>query len=205
MTTSPDGRPGRRERQKAAMRQRLYESAMSLFAEKGYNDTSIDDIAEKADVARATVFNYFKRKDEFLDEWTARRQESLREAITRQGSRHASAPEQLRQAMKVLAAVNEEEFRIAHTLVPAWVQAGRPITEEPYTAVIFADIIAGGIARGEVRQNVNSELVGNVLRDLYLGTLYRWIDGQAGRPFSLRGHLLTLVDLLLEGLAAERA
>jgi len=185
------------------MRQRLYESAMSLFAEKGYNDTSIDDIAEKADVARATVFNYFRRKDEFLDEWTERRQESLRETIRQQEPQRSSTLEQLRRCMQVLATVNEEQFGIARTLVPAWVQAGRPITEEPYTADIFAEIIADGITHGEVRDNVDPELAGNLLRDVYLGTLFRWIDGEADHPFSLRDHLMVLVDLLVEGLATQ--
>lgn len=188
------------------MRQRLYESAMFLFAEKGYNDTSIDDIADKADVARATVFNYFKRKDEFLDAWTARRQESLREIIAQSRSRHTSTHEQLRQCMKVLATANEDGFTIARTLVPAWVQAGRPITEEPYTAVIFAEIIARGIAEGEIKDSVDSELAGNLLRDVYLGTLYRWIGGKAAdHHFSLDDHLLTLLDLLLKGIAAAPA
>lgn len=188
------------------MRQRVYESAMFLFAEKGYNDTSIDDIADKADVARATVFNYFKRKDEFLDAWTARRQESLREMILQSKERHASTHDQLRQCMRVLAASNEDGFTIARTLVPAWVQAGRPITEEPYTAAIFAEIIAAGKAHGEIKDSVDSELAGNLLRDAYLGTLYRWIGGKAaGHSFPLDDHLLMLLDLLLEGMAAVPA
>jgi AcrR family transcriptional regulator len=41
----------------------------------------MDDIAERADVARATVFNHFPRKAAFIDEWTARRQERAAVAL----------------------------------------------------------------------------------------------------------------------------
>lgn len=186
------------------MRHRIYESAMSLFAEKGYDETSIDDIAERADVARATVFNYFKRKDEFLDAWTARRREFMSTTIIAQRLRHASTREQLRQCMRVLAADNEDDANMARTLVSAWVHAGRPITEEPFTAYIFSEIIADGIVRGDVRSDADAELVGNLLRDVYLGTLYRWLDGDAHPPFSLRDHLLTSLDVLFDGLRGDQ-
>lgn len=42
----------------------LLSSALSLFAEKGYANTSISDIIDKADVARATFYLYFKNKEE---------------------------------------------------------------------------------------------------------------------------------------------
>lgn len=176
---------------------------MSLFAEKGYDETSIDDIAERADVARATVFNYFKRKDEFLEAWTARRREFLSTAIVGQRLRYASTREQLGQCMRVLAAVNEDDATMARTLVSAWVHAERPITEEPYTAYIFAEIIADGVARGDIRSDADPALVGNLLRDIYLGTLYRWVGGEPHPPFSLTDHLLTLLDVLLDGLATQ--
>ena len=182
------------------MRRRLYESAMSLFAERGYDETSVDDIAEKADVARATVFNYFKRKDDFLDEWTSGRQESLSATIIEQRSLHADTRAQLHHCLIVLAAVNEDDVSTARTLVSAWVRSGRPVTEEPYTAYIFADIITHGIANGDIRSDVDAGLIGNILRDMYLGTLYRWIDGENHPPFSLSSHLLASLEVLLQGI-----
>lgn len=174
---------------------------MSLFAEKGYNGTSIDDIADRADVARATVFNYFHRKEAFLDAWTASRQEFLQETITRQRSRRAGTREQLRECMKALAESNEGDVGVARTLVAAWVYTGRAISEEPRTAYIFSEIIAEGITRGDIRDDVVPELAGTLIRDLYLGCLYRWVGGTSAEPpFSLRDRLLTLLDILLEGL-----
>ncbi|MYV89340.1 TetR family transcriptional regulator, partial [Streptomyces sp. SID1034] len=46
------------------MRGRIFSAALSLFAEKGFEQTTIDDITERADVARGTFFNHFQHKEE---------------------------------------------------------------------------------------------------------------------------------------------
>ncbi|MBS1848548.1 MAG: helix-turn-helix transcriptional regulator, partial [Actinobacteria bacterium] len=46
----------RRERKKEEMRETLLESALSLFEEQGYAATTVEDIAERADVAPRTFF-----------------------------------------------------------------------------------------------------------------------------------------------------
>jgi AcrR family transcriptional regulator len=65
--SAPDGAPpGRRERKKREVRRRIYEAAFALFLEKGFDATTVDEIAERADVGKGTVFNYFPRKTSFL-------------------------------------------------------------------------------------------------------------------------------------------
>jgi AcrR family transcriptional regulator len=55
---------GRRERKKQETRTALHRSALQLFAEKGYRETRVSDIAEAADVSEATFFRYFSCKEE---------------------------------------------------------------------------------------------------------------------------------------------
>ncbi|MDM8526553.1 TetR/AcrR family transcriptional regulator, partial [Desulfococcaceae bacterium HSG8] len=47
-------------------RKRIINSATSLFAEKGFNDASMLEIAKKADVAEGTVYEYFSNKENLL-------------------------------------------------------------------------------------------------------------------------------------------
>ena len=58
--------PTRRERQRAERRQRLVEAALASFAELGYAQTSVRDIAERADLGHGTFYLYFKSKDDLL-------------------------------------------------------------------------------------------------------------------------------------------
>ncbi|MGV9770593.1 TetR/AcrR family transcriptional regulator [Streptosporangium sp. NPDC003464] len=60
MTASP---VSRRERKKAATRQAIADAALELFLERGYDQVSISDIADAADVSKTTVFKHFTGKE----------------------------------------------------------------------------------------------------------------------------------------------
>jgi len=57
---------GLRERKKHATRIAIRDAAMALFAERGFAGTTMDQIAEAADVSRATVFTYFATKEDIV-------------------------------------------------------------------------------------------------------------------------------------------
>src|SRR5580692_11853125 len=56
----------RQERRKRRTRQAIQKAALELFAERGYRETTINDIAERADVAPRTVTVHFPAKEELL-------------------------------------------------------------------------------------------------------------------------------------------
>ncbi|WP_369379637.1 TetR/AcrR family transcriptional regulator [Streptomyces sp. cg36] len=51
-----------------ATRQKLYEAAVTLIAEQGFSATTVDEIAERAGVAKGTVYYNFKSKTELFEE-----------------------------------------------------------------------------------------------------------------------------------------
>lgn len=54
----------RREREKQQRRESIVDAAEKLFFSKGYDDVSLDDIAQEAELNRATIYLYFENKED---------------------------------------------------------------------------------------------------------------------------------------------
>ena len=70
---------GLRERKKRKTREAIVDAAMSLFAEKGFDATTIADIADRAEIAPRTFFAYFPSKDDVVFSDFAEALASMRE------------------------------------------------------------------------------------------------------------------------------
>lgn len=61
-----NGVTGRRERKKTEVRDKIINSALKVFLEKGFNETTIADIMEDADLGTGTFYNYFQSKEDLV-------------------------------------------------------------------------------------------------------------------------------------------
>ena len=75
--------PDRRTRKRLATRQRISDIASRLFIERGFDQVTVDQIAEAADVARMTVFNHFSRKEDMFFDLDEEGREDLMAALER--------------------------------------------------------------------------------------------------------------------------
>ncbi|GAB2923641.1 MULTISPECIES: TetR/AcrR family transcriptional regulator [unclassified Streptomyces] len=73
---------GRRERKKAATRQKIADTALRLFLERGYDDVGIRDVAAEADVAVTTLFSHFAAKEALVFERDQGSERGLVRAVT---------------------------------------------------------------------------------------------------------------------------
>ena len=94
----------RRDRKRLATRQAISDAATRLFAERGFDRVTVDEVAAAADVGRQTVFNHFPRKEDLFFDRDEEVRAVLRDALRRRDPRVAPV-EALR--------------RLAHRLVTA--------------------------------------------------------------------------------------
>jgi len=73
--------PGLRERKKQQTRQSIASAAHRLFVERGYQATTLPDIAEAADVSTRTIFAYFPSKEDILFSGFAQTIDELAQAL----------------------------------------------------------------------------------------------------------------------------
>lgn len=72
---------GRRERKKAATRQKIADAALRLFLERGYAEVGIRDVAAEADVAVTTLFSHFASKEALVFEQDEGFEQRLTQAV----------------------------------------------------------------------------------------------------------------------------
>jgi AcrR family transcriptional regulator len=199
---------GRRQQRKIETRERLLNVASELFVAQGFEETTYDDIARAARVARQTVFNHYPRKEDFVIAWGARRRDEAAQALS--SSAFAGEPVSARLAlmMRVFANLYQRSPAEGRVYAMAWVKWGGPILEEPILAVQFAAIVADGQRSGEIRDDISAETAGQLIRAGYFDALWRWAaPGRPGDAPSLFAELLSRLELVLTGLcvAPERA
>ncbi|MFF4582214.1 TetR/AcrR family transcriptional regulator [Streptomyces sp. NPDC001389] len=196
-TIAADAPQGRRERNKQRVRDSIYDAAIELFASQGYDQTTVDEIAHKADVARGTFFNHFQKKEDLITEWGAKRRTVLREGLavtTEDDPRRA-----LLECMALLADISLRDSALTRALTTAWVKAGYVLQEEPFLSDMLSEFVNEARRRGQVAETVDPRLAGLLLRDVYLGTVFRWARSPEGER-DLAADLRTACETVLDGI-----
>ncbi|MEU2245537.1 TetR family transcriptional regulator [Streptomyces sp. NPDC019224] len=193
--TAPGDRPmGLRERKKLKTRVAIRQATYRLVEEQGYEATTIEQIAEAAEVSPSTVFRYFATKEDIVltDEY-----DPVMEALLR--NRPADEPPlesvrlMMREALATFLTANDGELR-RRTRLMVEVPAVRARMTETMsdTAKVLARALADRTGRGTDDLGVRV-FIAAVLGALREATLYWGEHGQ-------EGDLSALVDKALDTL-----
>ena len=159
---------------------RLFTAAVDLFGERGYAGATIDDIVERAGIAKGTVYYHFRSKSELvsalLDDGLRRLAASFRSEI--EGAQGGSA------ALRAL--VHAELSYIEHYQTFAklvmsemwhadrdWRDSLRTLREE-YVEV-FASVLRGGIAEGVFRADLDAQTTASTLFGMIATAALDWL------------------------------
>ncbi|MGW2518898.1 TetR/AcrR family transcriptional regulator [Streptomyces sp. NPDC001617] len=205
ITPGPDAPPypGRRERKWQQVHDRLYQAAVALFMEHGFEATTMDAIGERADVARATVFNHFPQKVAFLEEWGVRRRARVAEILSSEHPGELPAGSRLRRYLRALADLNEESRAETTVLMDASAHFGR-LLQDPSLGAELGSIVESGQRAGEIRPDADTSQTGSLLAAGYFVTITHWI-GTDPAPFDLAQRLDGMLGLVLTGVQVTTA
>src|SRR6266849_2753003 len=109
----------RRQSRSADIRERLFRAALKLFSEKGFAETTVEDITNAADVGKGTFFNYFPSKNHILLAFGEMQLEKLHASVEAARQSHEPMPVFLR---TLRARITEEPSRnpaIVRTILQA--------------------------------------------------------------------------------------
>lgn len=191
----------RRERRSTELRERLFRSALGLFASKGYTQTTVEDITEAADVGKGTFFNYFPSKEHILMAF-AEMQLTRLEAVVREAEQ-SNLP--MRDVMRTLVMRMTAEPVRNPAIVRALLQAnlssvpvrGEMVRIHDRNRALLSRLIRHGQERVEIRSDLPAEEIAEAWRQTIFGTLMFWsLTGDA----TLTARIESAIRLLWEGI-----
>lgn len=196
---------GRRERRAQETRRRILDAALVLFSERGIDAVTVEDVADRADVARATVFNYFVSKESLCCELGTLGVEMLQEAIAAGRVPGPTVGQKLDQALRLLAEFpgrNAENCRQILTRSLAAMAPGRLPEHRVQLFALLEEWVREGQRTGELRADYPScELAGFILGLQFQATL-TWAFEFAHE--TLPEHTSRVLRLGLEGMKAPK-
>jgi len=176
---------GLRQKKNELVKQALYKVAMELFRQKGFNETSVTEIAERAGCSRATFFNHFGVKQGVLRLYGQRLQDLVTEHLN-QADPSTSPLELIRQMITVMlceAQENVEEVKLICTysvLDPSYISNPTPARKRLFE--ILTGLVSQAQQQELIRRDLSAEELALHIFSLYQGAVLAIVaDIEAGR------------------------
>jgi AcrR family transcriptional regulator len=195
------GRVSKREAGKAERRERLYEAALNLFRDQGYEETTVDQITQRAGVAKGTFFNYFPTKDAMLRYLGTREIGRLSSAVMTNGTGGASSVGKLKHFMTALAVSLETDRDLVCLMFRRGISVPNLFAGDAggfSLQSISSLLIRQAQRNGEVNPELDPDMLAAALDALYLQQIVRWCESDT--EYRLADRLSGIVDLLLLGM-----
>ncbi|MET9709570.1 TetR/AcrR family transcriptional regulator [Nocardiopsis alba] len=198
---------GRRE----ATRRKLFDAAVTLISEQGYGSTTVDEIAERAGVAKGTVYYNFGGKDELyaaLMEWgVTRLADTLREAVPAPGMEPRRALTEVLRAGVVFIGTHEALARLlmaeAWRTNRSWYATVRQIRTQAIG--VITERLDVMVERGLTRPDLDTSLAGSALFGMVVTVALDWRTLQPERPIEeIHTTLAHMADGLIGSPASPR-
>jgi len=103
----------RRERKKELTKDKIIECAIELFKEKGFNETYMEEIAEKTDISKGTLYNYFEDKESILGGYFQSNIAEYREEFTVSFNEHKGVKNQLINIIDFINSLMESNIQLS--------------------------------------------------------------------------------------------
>ena len=163
----------RKEREKEHRREEILDAAQRVYFEKGLHTATMDEIAEKAELSKGTLYLYYKSKEDLYLAVMMRGMEVLRDMFTKvaeSGESAANMITALGDAYLAYFNAHREYFRMLHFLQTP--QFHKQVTEEMKESCDVLNrqvwdpvngILQRGIDEGILRKDLNPVEVGIIL------------------------------------------
>lgn len=189
------GKQKRAYRKTSETQKIIFDKAMDIMSEKGFQGTTIRDICAAADIPIGTFYNCYKSKIDILKSIYASGDRYMQEAVADELD-GKTAVEQLHLFADRYAQLNVntgvDVMRVLFYPANEWFAHQRPMQE------LLHSIIVSGQSRGELRKDIDAGETVDYLFDILRGVCYNWCI--CGATFDIVKRIDSHITLLCEAL-----
>ena len=152
-------------------------AAWKCFAEKGYQGTTMKDIAKKLDLSIGVIYNYFKNKDEILNaimEWALKSENQIFNLMAKKNTAREAISELFNACFESCSYEELKESSKANIYL--WVEAMKKnklqemINDKHRQQIdIIANFVNNGIKRGEIQSHIDPKSMAGFYQALITG------------------------------------
>lgn len=198
----------RRSRKKAAARELIVATAIELFARHGFEEVTVEHIADVADLGKGTIYNYFQTKEDIVVAFMVKKEKALQERLFRMSTLQGSLASILEKYILLQFRFKQPFYRFVRVFMAQMFQRTEqflPYMQEmqkaadPNLDALFRSLQQ----RGLLRKDVAIPTLLTIFKTIHLGLTALW--AVEGPPFHGTAKVLRQeIAMFCEGLEAKR-
>lgn len=188
----------RRDANKIKCRTRILKASRRLFKEKGYEGTMIEEVADKAEVSKGTLYNYFPNKESLLV-GTAEEELTQIERLLKEGlSTLENSADKLRQIIIFLVVDSLPFMEISKRISFLNSRQDSPLyPARTKLMALLTGLIEDARREGVFKQHIDGRVILDIVISVYLMAQFQWEDIGSCTSFQCRERLNQTLDLVL--------
>ncbi|MCQ4636549.1 TetR/AcrR family transcriptional regulator [Anaerovorax odorimutans] len=189
----------RRAANKIKCREKILKASRRLFRAKGYEDTMIEDVAEKAEISKATLYNYFPNKESLLAGTAEEEAETFKRYVDKELAQTESG-ERIRKALAFLISDSIPFIGVTRKILYLNSCESSPLYEktEPIRS-LFGELVEQAQQDGVFKEEVSGEDILDILMGVYLNSQFQWKGIESYTKEMCQQKVNHILDLALAG------
>lgn len=191
----------RRDKRVIETRERIFHTALKLFAERGFMATTIDAIAQEADIGKSTFFNYFDNKESILLQFREKQMGKVKTFVLKS----MESDEPLTTLIYKFALIMTEEQQRSPSLFGSLMSAAfsneetRKRLAEGLSRIreALSELIKIRQKAGDIRSDIPAHEIAYSLQRLIFGSMLLWSISQSG---TLEKQLSNMINMFVNSI-----
>ena len=197
-----------REKKKIETKNKIFDVSGRLFKEKGFENTTIDEITKEAEIGKGTFFNYFPTKEALLLYFAEKKDELTYSLIESETAKSIHTKDKIKNLLVFLAESYERDKELTKLMIFEYIKYkrgtglkfGEDQSRRNRLSRILHDFLGNGVKKGEVREGIDVKTAAETLTAVYFQSVMVWLWSES--DYSISEDISGKIDLVFEGIGS---